>query len=295
MKLIVLRVLIVAAFVCITTSVNAAKNEMPSGDFKSMTATSKGRVVEIIDPLTIRLDDDSIVSLTGLDYPDLDYYQPGNFAIMTLKIMKDFLLDQDVTLYQTKNDGLGRINRMGHQLGHLVRRDGVWAQGLMLSLGLARVRTTGSNTEMAAQMYDLENTARDSKAGIWNVQGYKIIPADAADAAIGSYSLIEGEIIKTAMQKNRLYLNFGKDWRSDFTISIAPRYLKIFNAEGINPQKWGRKRIRVRGWVENFNGPYIEVDHPQQIEILFERDPVSEDKEPEDETTSSNESESGLP
>jgi micrococcal nuclease len=28
------------------------------------------------------------------------------------------------------------------------------------------------------------------------------------------------------------------------------------------------KTIRVRGWVRNYNGPLIEITHPQQIEVL---------------------------
>ena len=29
-------------------------------------------------------------------------------------------------------------------------------------------------------------------------------------------------------------------------------------------------RVRVRGWLKSFNGPMIEVTHPEQIEILKE-------------------------
>jgi len=30
------------------------------------------------------------------------------------------------------------------------------------------------------------------------------------------------------------------------------------------------QRVRVRGWVRQFNGPLIDVTHPEQIEVLGE-------------------------
>ena len=261
----------------IPSNAYALPANVPKGDFKSMTETGKGRVAEIIDPLTLRLDDGTIVSMTGLDYPDLDYYAPGNFSIMTLKILKDFLVDREVILYQTEEDGLGRTNRMGHAVAHIVRRDDdAWVQGLMISLGLARVRTTKSNPEMADQMYAIEDVARTAKTGIWAVKGLQILNGDQSRLMIGSYQIVEAEVVKAAMQKNRLFLNFGKDWRKDFTISISASNRKLFAAQNLDPQSWAGKKIRVRGWLESFNGPYIDVDHPQQIELLFKPEELPE-------------------
>ena len=28
------------------------------------------------------------------------------------------------------------------------------------------------------------------------------------------------------------------------------------------------QKVRVRGWVESYNGPFIEAAHPNQIEIF---------------------------
>lgn len=267
--------------------------ELPRGDFKTLTETLQGRVADVIDPLTLRLEDNTLLSLTGLDYPDLDYYAPGNFAVMTKRILGDFLKGEDIILYQTMNDGLGRTNRMGHRVGHIVRKkDDVWAQGLMLSLGLARVRTTKFNPEMASQLYAQEEAARLAKTGLWAVKGYQITDAANAKSAEGSFDVIEGEIQKAAMQKNRLFLNFGQDWRTDFTISISAANRRLFARDNLDPQSWGGKRIRVRGWVEDFNGPYIEVDHPQQIELLFERDTTVDPNLPPPDNTTEDEEES---
>ena len=66
------------------------------------------------------------------------------------------------------------------------------------------------------------------------------------------------------------YLNFGPDWKRDFTAVIRPEALRVFTMEGIDPAAYEGRRIRVRGWVESWNGPMIEVTHPEQIEEVSE-------------------------
>jgi hypothetical protein len=38
------------------------------------------------------------------------------------------------------------------------------------------------------------------------------------------------------------------------------------------------KRVRVRGWLKNFNGPSITVTHPEQIEILEQKSAAATDQ-----------------
>ena len=63
---------------------------------------------------------------------------------------------------------------------------------------------------------------------------------------------------------------FGADWKTDFTISIAPKAWKLFAAEGIAPEDYRGRRLRVRGWLKSLNGPSISASHPEQIEVLAE-------------------------
>jgi hypothetical protein len=67
---------------------------------------------------------------------------------------------------------------------------------------------------------------------------------------------------------NRVYLNFGRVWREDFTVVIERPGLRIFETAGIDPLSLDNMVIRVRGWIESADGPRIEVTHPEQIEVL---------------------------
>ncbi len=263
-----------------STAPQAAEPTMPSGDFSEMKRTGTSRVTEIVNPLTIKLEDGRIIHLAGLDFPDLNYYEPGDLAVTASQILEDFLKNKKVIIYQTPSSQKGRMNRMGHNIAHLVRLDNnVWTQGLLLSLGVARTRTTQYNPEMAEQMLALEEKSRKEKSGLWGMNKFQVLTPEQAEKHIGSYQIVEGTIQSASMKKNRLYLNFGNNWKDDFTASVSALNLRKFIKQKIEPRKWNGKRIRVRGWIESYNGPYMEIDHPQRFEALFEKEKITPPQE----------------
>lgn len=245
---------------------------MPHGEFSEMRQVGIATVTEVVNPLTIKLEDGRFIHLAGLNFADLDFYDPGDLSVTAIQILDDFLKNKKIILYQTKKAVQGRINRMNHHIAHIVRADNnVWVQGMLISLGVARVRTTPYNPEMAKQMLALENTARKAKSGMWNIEEHKVLSPKQAAQHIGSYQIVEGRIRSVSRRKNKLYLNFGNNWRDDFTIAISALNLRKFTKKKLNPQQWNSKNIRVRGWIESYNGPYIEIDHPERLEALFEQ------------------------
>lgn len=254
--------------------VNAAYAEtvprLPSGDFSELRRTGMVNVKAVIDPQTIQLEDGHIVRLTGIDFPDFNPDEPGDFSLTAMQILRDMLVGKTVLLYQTVNREEGRINRMGQDIAQVQREsDKVWVQGTLLSLGLARVRTAQRNPEMAQQMYDLELAAMKDKAGIWENYS-KVLPPEEAEAHEGSFQIVEGRIESAALKQNRIYLNFGKDWKTDFTISIAPEDKRAFSKQNLDPLQWNGKQVRVRGWIESYNGPYMQISHPAAIEVKID-------------------------
>ncbi len=240
---------------------------LPEGNFEELSKDGTAYVDEAVSPLTLRLQNGKFIHLAGLDIPDFDVHNPGEFSETTVNILNDFLKGQQITLYKTKSSNHGRINRMGHYITHVARtNDNVWVQGLLVSLGVARVRTTKYNPEMSAQLYKLEKHARTNKRGLWSMEEYKIRSTKQVEEHIGSFQVIEGKIRSVARRKNRIYLNFGDNWKEDFTVSISPSDARSFERKGINPQSWNGENIRVRGWVSYRNGPYIEIDHPERFE-----------------------------
>jgi micrococcal nuclease len=163
-----------------------------------------------------------------------------------------------------------RRDRYDRLLAHPCLEDGRWVQASLLAEGLAMVATTRDTTLLAAEMLALEKAARSAKAGIWNERVFRVRNPYETRRDIDTYQIVEGRVVSAVVIKGRAYLNFGQDWRTDFTFSIAPRDRRRFERQGIDLASLGARRVRGRGWVTLRNGPLIELTHPEQLEILPE-------------------------
>jgi len=244
-----------------------AADDLPQG-FDGLVRGDTAAVRDIVDGDTVVLDDGRQVRLVGIQAPKLPLGRVGfekwPLADEAKAALGDLVLGQRVTL----GYGGQRQDRYGRELAHLFTDDGLWVQGTLLELGLARVYSFPDNRSLVAQMLDAEATARAGGHGIWQHPYYAILDTTAAASHTGQFALVEGRVLKTAVVRARAYLNFGEDYHSDFTVSIAPSDLQSFADNGISPQDYAGRRVRVRGWLRWSNGPMIEVTHPEQIELL---------------------------
>ena len=144
----------------------------------------------------------------------------------------------------------------------------IWVQAEMIRFGLARVYSwRGDEADMDA-LYQLEAEARERSRGIWGHSFYAVRRPDPDPLAqyVDSLQIVEGIITSTADVRGRIYLNFGVNYKTDFTIAIAKKHAKQF--ADIDPVSLAGARVRVRGWIELINGPMIWIDHPDRLEIL---------------------------
>lgn len=227
-----------------------------------------GRVIEVVDGDTVKLDSGREVRLVGIQAPKLPLGRRG-FAEWPLAgeakaKLESLFARKAVTLHF----GGAREDRHGRLLAHLTGEGGtLWAQGEMLKAGLARVYTFTDNRAVAADMLALEREARAARRGIWRNPYYRIREPEETRRDIETFQIVEGRVLQAAMTRDRAYLNFGPDYRTDFTVAIARRDLKLFG-RAFDPKALEGKTIRVRGWVKSLNGPMIEATHPEQIEVL---------------------------
>ena len=234
----------------------------------SLPADITAQVIEVVDGDTVKLANGREVRLVGIQAPKLPLGRRG-FAEWPLageaKAELARLTRQDsVTLHY----GGARVDRHGRLLAHLTTGEGaVWIQGAMLQAGLARVYSFADNRSLTAEMLALEREARAARRGIWANPYYRIRQPDESRRDIETFQLVEGRVVQAAAVRERLYLNFGPDYRTDFTIAIARRDLKLFGRDFDGKALEG-KTLRVRGWLKSVNGPMIEATHPEQIEVV---------------------------
>lgn len=263
------------------TGVGTATAPAPSGSDASgcgvppSDASRAFDVIEVVDGDTIVLDDRSEVRMVGIQAPKLPLGR-RNFPEWPLaKEARDLAVDiasrRDVVLWSGGSDE----DRHGRRLAHTYVRDGqggtIWFQGEMLRRGLARVYTFPDNRACVADLLAQEAAAREEGLGMWGLDTYRIVNANELDrlnSREGSYELIEGRVREAKLINGRVYLNFGTDYREDFTVTISPRDMKLFRDAGVDPTGYEGRIVRARGWVRLFNGPSIDATHPEQIEVL---------------------------
>ena len=248
-------------------SINAAMAiEWPPG---APAATIKEQpVTEIVDGDTVLLESGKEVRLVGIQAPKLPLGRAGfktwplaEESSAALHVLTD---GKAVSLHFVGR----REDRYRRYLAHLTLPDGTWVQGAMLAAGMARVYSFKDNRKLIDEMLALERTARRDRRGIWALSYYRIRnPAETWDD-INSFQLVEGRVVDAARVRNVVYLNFGPDWRSDFTFRIDHRALRLFDRTGVDPLTFTGRLVRGRGWVKAQNGPLIEITHPEQLELL---------------------------
>lgn len=251
-------VLIVAAW-----AAPAPGEEIPA----PLVAEFIGRVVEIVDGDTLILEDARRVRLVGLQAPKLPLGRPGFEpwppAEEAKAALAELTLGKEVTLAY----GGRRMDRHGRHLAHLFLEDGTWVQETLLKGGMARVHTFADNRAVVERLLEAEREARAGERGIWSHRDYRIRTPEDTKKDIGTFQIVEGAVHNVNVVRGRGFLNFTEDWREDFTVTLAPRVRRLFESEGYDVENYEGRVIRVRGWIDSFNGPQIQVTHPEQIEV----------------------------
>jgi endonuclease YncB( thermonuclease family) len=178
------------------------------------------------------------------------------------KVLTALALGREVEVEPVMTDRHRRLH------AHLRRADGLWIQGEMLRRGLARVRTTPDDRVFAAEMLAIEAEARSAGRGAWPHPSWTVRTPETAARFVDSFQLVEGRVNSAKQVRNQVFLNFGPDRKTDFTVRIDAGALKLFRAAAFDPLTLDGARLRVRGWLRSWDGPLIEVTHPEQVERL---------------------------
>jgi micrococcal nuclease len=161
------------------------------------------------------------------------------------------------------------VDRYGDLVAQVESVDGKWLQGALLERGLAEVQTRPGEVARAAAMLALERAARTARRGLWADPAFAPRSALRVANAIGSFQIVQGRVLRIAPHGDYVYLNFGRDWRSDFTVRLRRTELDgRFAQAGLDVLGLAGRRIEVRGFVLDAGGPLIELSHPEQIQVL---------------------------
>ena len=144
-------------------------------------------------------------------------------------------------------------------------------QQTLLEQGRARVSARIGDKACADALLSAERAARAARRGLWADPNFAPLSAEnltRLQAMRGQFALVEGKVLSVRESGATIYVNFGRRWTRDFTVTILRRMGRAFGAAGVEPKKLEGRRIRVRGWIEQRGGPIISAETPEQIEFV---------------------------
>jgi endonuclease YncB( thermonuclease family) len=228
-----------------------------------------GVVQRAVDGRTIELENGRIVRLAGIDLSVSGSEAPAVNASERARLSLHEALVQKTIL--VKNHKV-MTDRHGRLSGFVFLPEVLEAsvQHAMLQQGVVRVSGRAGDRACAASLLAQERKAREAKRGLWSDLHHAPLPAAEPAAVLarrGTFVLVEGRVLSVRESGGTIYVNFGRRWTEDFTVTIAKRNERMLAADGLDAKRLDRRLVRVRGYVEERGGPWIEVTRPEQVEV----------------------------
>ncbi len=228
-------------------------------------------VAEVIDGDTFRLESGESVRLLGVDTPEKGeplFEEATAFA-------RAVLSGQPVRLLLCV---LQERDRYGRLLAFV--EAGTVDPGLeLVRQGLARTLfIPPCGMERALAYRAAERRAFREGLGIWALQRPRRVPHNEAHRYIGSLMTVTGRVLHVHTGPKAVHLNFGDDFRTDFTAVIFRKNLPRLLSEGLAPvSTYAGRRVEVTGVVKSYKGqgPEIIVEAADQIAAVDDGQPGS--------------------
>ncbi len=243
-------------------------------------ATTSGEVATVTDGRSFRLADGREVRLTAIETPvaaALHVGDPLDAGRAAKAALEALVLDRQVAMNPTGTDRYGRLIAhafIGGQAAETPAQDAgmrVSVQRILLARGYALLAPAADGAACRAVLRAAEREARSAKLGLWGDPYYVLKRAeDVAEvlAERGQFAVVGGKVASVRESGGLVYVNFGRRWSEDFTVTILKRNERLFVGAGVEPRKLAGRWVEVRGWIEEHGGPAIEAARPEQIEFV---------------------------
>ncbi len=243
----------------------------PSFTAGSADAYNHIKVIKVIDGDTIILSNGKHIRYIGMDTPEVRIrksgrfvYDPQPFSLEAKNLNKKLVENKFVKI----EFDVDKTDTYGRMLGYCFVGD-TFVNNELIKKGLAVLYTRPPDVKYTKLFIKSQDYARRTRKGLWG--NYKPVSSSEAYKFINQIRRVRGKVLSTYKSKKAVHLNFGKDYKTDFTVIIFNDCLKFFTAKNIEPQAFYKgKEVEVWGKIRKYNGPEIIVSTPYQIKVLNE-------------------------
>lgn len=230
--------------------------------------TVEARVAEVRSGHAFVLTDGRAVRLAHIEAPVPPLHLPAGSAWLPAEEARHALsrlfAGQSIRLEAA---GEAR-DRYGRLLRHAYLADGRLLQAALLHAGHARLVSLPEDVGLAEAMVRAEGEARRAGRGLWSHAAYRIRPAIPDRLERDRFQVVIGRIVSANRVRRGAYLNFGHHWKSDVTLRLDESAASLLE-QAVGPlEGLAGRRVLLRGWVEENDGPLIEMSDHRLIEFL---------------------------
>ncbi len=226
--------------------------------FSSQAVMADGpvRVVRVLDGDTVRVSDGRTVRLLGVDTPE----KGEPLAEEARLWLVEQSLGRVVTLEEcAEKDKYGRTLALLESSGRKLNLKLAGA-GLAVPMLIPPCANT-----VAESVLEASASALEIRRGVYGSGFYDPVPHYRAGEIIGEKGVVFGKVLNIHRGKKAVHLNFGSDWKTDFTAVLFKRGQSRFRSLGLNPEDLVGRNVYVLGKVKQYYGPRIIVSGPEQI------------------------------
>jgi len=226
---------------------------------ESTLENSVAQVKRVVDGDTLELVSGQMVRLLGIDTPE----RGEPMADLATDMLKALVGTGSITLLScTERDRYGRflsvIQSGGVNVNLSLVKEGVALPLLIPPCGIP----------IAEDVLAVASEAARAGKGLYSGKAMRIVSHLAADTLIGERAMVQGKIVGLSKGPKAWHLNFGDDYRTDFTAVLFSNGRERYSELGVMPESLVGSEVLVIGKVKSYNGPEIIVNGPGQIIVL---------------------------
>jgi endonuclease YncB( thermonuclease family) len=231
---------------------------------RALTPLAAGTVATVPDGKTLVLTDGTSIRLDGIDAPTppighgLDEHFP--LADAARETLSELAVGQKIAAY-----GHAGQDRYGRVVAQVLRDDGVWLEAALVANGAVRVQTDPERRDMARALLRHETEAREARRGIWRTSYYAVRSPDHLDHESGQFVIVEANVATLTEQHGALNIALS---HGTLELHIRRAVVRLMPAAGLDPPHLANQPIRLRGWLRWAGHPIIDIDCPEQIELI---------------------------
>ena len=163
----------------------------------------------------------------------------------------------------------GETDRWGRAHVDALAADGTLdLAGGLVEAGLAIVDAGERDSLCRPGLLAVEAGARGAGRGLWREAEQEAGDGAALRARLGRFIVARGRILWVGERSRRTYLDFARRGADGLTVTVSKRTWRQLQERGLSAATLRGRLVRVRGIVELWRGPTLDVASADMIEIL---------------------------